>query len=250
MYTISMPVFDGFDDLPFPVWTRHDVDLLESIDPDLCFGLTNVVEYLAHNNGILDSRNFDLILLMHAVVNSGGREDIYSLHGTEAIVSVASEFCLIDCLYDRQSLEALELQDNGVLFLAVNEASSAALDAALCLSDRASSVFRYRSVRPCLALFGVWEEFAGTILATLLTLGEVSTKIGFLIEYLKASKMVPLDDVTAMSMLLKLSDVGLFDVYWDDRLDGIISINVEAAGIFLLFSDREDLARQLAELTQ
>lgn len=250
MYTTSMPVFDDSDDLPFPVWTRHDVDLLESIDPDLCFGLTNVVEYLAHNEGIVDSRNFDLILLMHAVVNAGSREDIYSMQGTETIVSVASEFCLVDCLYDKQSLEALELQDNGVLFLAVHESSSAALDAAICLSDRTSSVFRYRSVRPSLALFGAWEEFAETILAMLLTLGELSTNIGFLIEYLKVSNLGHLDDMTAMSMLLKLADVGLFDLCLDDDLDGVLSINVQAAGIFLLFSDREKLARQLAELSQ
>ena len=250
IYTISMPVFDSSDDLPFPVWTKHDVDLLEAIDPDYCWGLTNIVEYLTRHNGILDSHNFDLILLMHAVVNSGVREDIYSMQGTEAIVSVASEFCLIDCLYDKQSLEALELQDNGVLYMAVHESSSSALDAAICLSDRESSVFRNRVVRPCLALFGAWEDFAGTILETLLTLGELSTKIGFLIEYLKAAELIPSDDMMAMGMLLKLSDVGLFDVHLDDDLDGVISTNVQAAGIFLLFSDREDLARRLAAMTE
>jgi len=244
-----MPIFDD-DDIPFPVWTQHDVDLLEAIDPFLLYGLTNVVEYLVTRNGLVDNEKFDLLLLMHAVANKDSREDMYSLDETEAVIGVASEFCLVDCLYDRQSLEALELQDNGVLFLAVNESNGAALDAAVCLSARSSSMFRYDAVRPSLALFGEWETISGEILKALLTMGQTSTKIGFLVEYLKASKNIPLDDLLLIGILLKLAEVGLFNIYLDNESDGVLSINTQAAGIFLLFSNREELARRLAELTE
>ena len=49
--------------------------------------------------------------------------------------------------------------------------------------------FRYDAVRPSLALFGEWETISGVILQSLLTMGQTSTKIGFLVEYLKASKI-------------------------------------------------------------
>jgi hypothetical protein len=53
-----------------------------------------------------------------------------------------------------------------------------------------------------------------------------------------------------IGILLKLAEVGLFNIYLDNESDGVLSINTQAAGIFLLFSNREELARRLAELTE
>lgn len=199
------------------------------------------------NEGFVEDDTLDLILVFHSVAN--WNDDGYSFDEAERIVAVASEFCLIDCVYDNQVLTLVELQDNAVLFLALNEEHESALQAAVCLAKNDRSLLSNTATRPSLALFGVWEETAAYILGSMLTRGLVSDSIGSLMDNTSIDGVTVYSEIEFVDILRKLSAVGLFTVSFKD--DGLAMINIEPqpAGLFLLFSNRVEMAKRLASLS-
>lgn len=232
---------------PIPSWSPDDITVLSAIEQSTKSGLINILKFLVMNEGLVEDETLDLILVFHSVAN--WNDDGYSFDEAEKIVAVASEFCLVDCVYDNQVLTMAELQDNAVLFLALNEEHEAALEAAVCLSGNDRSILSNVATRPSLALFGVWEETAAYILGSMLTRGLVSDSIGSLMESTNVDGVSVYSEVEFVDVLRKLSAVGLFTVGFED--DGLATIKIEPqpAGLFLLFSNRVEMAKRLASLS-
>lgn len=199
------------------------------------------------NEGFVEDDTLDLILVFHSVAN--WNDDGYSFDEAERIVAVASEFCLIDCVYDNQVLTLVELQDNAVLFLALNEEHESALEAAVCLAKNDRSLLSNTATRPSLALFGVWEETAAYILGSMLTRGVVSDSIGSLMDNTSIDGVTVYSEIEFVDILRKLSAVGLFTVSFKDDGRAMINIEPQPAGLFLLFSNRVEMAKRLASLS-
>lgn len=242
-----MPVFDnsGFDFFA-PTWTSADVDILSSVEPRFIDGMLNLLTFLVREKGYTQDATIDLILFFHSIVNITGSG--YTFDDAEAIVALCSEFCMIDCVYENQVLCAVELSDNGVLFLGVYGDAGAALEAAICLSARRHSIFSHAPTRPSLSLFGWWEDYAVFLINCLLTKGTLSVSISFLMREAKKAGAPTVTDVQFVDILRKLCGVGLFDVSISGSSPATVRLLKQPAGLFLLFSERVEMARALSLL--
>ena len=117
---------DKFD---LPVWSSDDVTSLLLIDLDATIGITNLLKFLIQNKGYVKDSTMDLMFVISSVVLFG--QDNHIFKDAEKIVSLATEFCLVDTVYDNQTLEAIGLSDNSVLYLALQDETDAALEAAV-----------------------------------------------------------------------------------------------------------------------
>lgn len=242
-----MPIYDNSDfSFPVPTWTSEDVEVLFSLEPRFVEGALNLISYMVGERGYTQDVTIDLILVFHSIVNLTGGN--YSFDDTEAIVALCSEFCMIDCVYENQVLSAVELLDNGVLFLGMHGDSTVAIDAAVCLSERRTSIFSHPATLPSLSLFGIWEEYAVTILDCLLTNKSLSASISFLMKTATAHGLDVSSDIEFIDVLRKLCSVGLFTVSISKSGSADVTIVRQPAGLFLLFSDRVEMARKLSLL--
>jgi hypothetical protein len=241
-----MPIFEDDTDFPIPTWTNDDVEVLDSIDDDLIFGISNLLKFIVHEQGVVHDQTLDLALVFHSIVNSG--TETYSFDQAETVVSVASEFCLIDCVFENQVLSMVEVRDNAVLFFAIHDEFDYALEAAVCLSSRSDSLLSNISTRPSLSLFGSWEAFATVLLYSLLTEGKLSGSISLLMKKAKTHGLEIDSTLSFVDSIRKLSAAGLFSVNISKREKAVVSINKQPAGLFLLFCGETELARKLAEL--
>lgn len=241
-----MPIFDDTHGFPIPSWTSDDVTVLEAIDHRYSQGICYLLSFLIANNGFVDDDTLDLILIFNSVVNLSDQE--YSFEETEKLVALASEFCLIDCVYENQVLTLVELRDNAVLYLAINEEHNLALEAGVCLGRKSHSILSNIACRPSLSLFGEWEELAVLILSSMLTRKRTSASIGFLMKHTKKDGLETTSDMEFVDCLRKLCEVGLFSMVVDSDEVAKISIQAQPAGLFLLFSNNTDLAKRLASL--
>lgn len=242
-----MPIFDDEYGFPVPTWTTDDVTVLEAIDDSLSVGISRLLGFVIREQGLVDDATLDLILVFHSVIS--GTDEKYSFDDAERVVTVASEFCLIDCVYDNQVLSMVELRDNAVLYLALQDEHTLALEAAVCLSKNDRSLLSTSATRPSLALFGQWEDLAATILSVMLTNGQMSDSIGSLMNNVVKEGVYVQSEVEFVDLLRKLTAVGLFSVSISRKDRAVVSIESQAAGLFLLFSGRSDLARRLAEIS-
>ena len=156
-------------------WSSDDINSLLVIDPDAIVGIKNLLFFIVDNHGVVRDKTMDLMLAINSVVQFG--QDNYYFKDAEKVVSLASEFCLVDCRKDKQVLEAIGLADNSVLFLAIHGEEDWALEAALCLTGRRKSIMQDETIRPSLCLFGYWEKTSVSLLKTVLTTGGLSVKI-------------------------------------------------------------------------
>lgn len=241
-----MPIFDD-NDFPVPSWTTTDVEILDSVDEFYRPGLINLLQYVVREQGAVFCDTLDLSLVVHSIANISN--DLYSFAHSDSIVAVASEFCLVDCVYDGQVLGGIELKDNAVLFLGINDEPNYALEAAVCLSKSSDSLMRTAATLPTLSLFGHWEDFAVSILTVLLTKCGVSSKISVLHKIVKKLDIGVSTELEFVDCMRKLCAVNLLSVELNDSAEAVVSINVQPAGLFLLFSNRVELARRLAEIS-
>tara|TARA_R110000803_G_scaffold37598_11_gene81095 strand:- start:16365 stop:17093 length:729 start_codon:yes stop_codon:yes gene_type:complete len=241
-----MSLNNGESALPNPTWTKDDVIVLEAIDDYYAAGLIRFLGFLVGCEGTLSDSTFDLILVVHSIINP--MNEYYSFDDAESLVAVASEFCLVDCEYENQVLSMVELQDNAVLFLAMHGEHNFALDAAVCLSVQASSIMSDRTVLPSLALFGEWEEIATIVLDALLTQGKLRDSIGWLMEETSHTILCN-SEIEFVGIVRKLCASGLLDVTIGVDDKALVGIEQKAAGLFLLFSGRTEMARTLADLS-
>jgi len=245
-----MPIFNFDDedsDVPIPTWTPDQIQSLESINPFYVPGIVNLLKFLVHEKGTLLDSVLDLTFVLHSVANMDNSD--YTLSRTDGLVAIASEFCLIDCLYDGSVLAGIEMLDNAVLFLALNDQANFALEAAVCLKDKNSSIMQTSAVLPSLSLFGHWEEFASTVLACLLTNASTSSKMSTLFKVIKHLDIGVNSEIEFVDHIRKLCAVNLLSLNISESSDAVVSINHQPAGLFLLFSNQEKLARRLAELS-
>jgi len=226
-------------------WSSDDIDALLVIDPDAIVGIKNLLYFLVDNDGVVKDKNMDLMLAVNSVVQFG--QDNYYFKNAEKIVSLASEFCLVDCRKDQQVLEAIGLSDNSVLFLAIHEEDDCALDAALCLRNRRGSIMQDETTLPCLSLFGYWESTAVSLLKTVLINGGLSAKISGLRKKAEQERLVFESDLEFVDCLRNLCEVGLFNTRIDKSGIAHVDIIEEAAGLFLVLCGHVDLARKLAD---
>lgn len=241
-----MSFFDQDAPENLPAWTPEDVEVLQAVDPFCVPGICNVLAFIIANHGFVEDDTLDLALIFHSVAN--WNDDGYSFDDAEKVIAVASEFCLIDCVYDNQVLTLVEVQDNAVLFLALHDQHSSALEAAICLTDRDSSMFSNSSTLPSLSLFGEWEEFAVMLVDSLLTRGRLSDSIGSLMEHCAEAGLPVTSELEFVDTVRKLCAVGLLSVEIDDKGLATVHIERQPAGLFLLFSNRIEMAKSLASL--
>ena len=231
---------DKFD---LPVWSSDDVTSLMLIDFDAAVGINNLLKFLIQNNGYVKDSTMDLMFVISSVVLFG--QDNHVFKDAEKIVSLATEFCLIDTVSDNQTLEAIGLSDNSVLYLALQDETDAALEASVCLSKKKGSVMQEEAIRPSLALYGNWEDRAINILDLILTNGKTRIRISELRDIVFASDLVFHTDLEYVDFIRKLCTIGLLDININKKGTAIVSIKEEAAGLFLVFSGNVDLAKTL-----
>jgi len=225
-------------------WSSDDIDALLIIDPDAIVGIKNLLFFLIDNKGVAKDKSMDLMLVINSVVQFG--QDNFYFKNAEKVVSLASEFCLVDCRKDQQVLEAIGLADNSVLFLAIHDEDDWALEAALCLVNRRGSIMQNEITRPSLCLFGYWERTAVSLLKTVLTTGGLSVNISELRKNAEQEKLVFESDLEFVDCLRNLCEVGLFSTRIDKSGVAHVDIVEEAAGLFLVLCGHVDLARELA----
>ena len=244
-----MPIFEEDSNLPIPTWTLDEVVILESIDDFYSAGIINMLQFLVAEEGAVLDETIDLTLVMHSVVNI--HNDKYSFEQTDILLALASEFCLIDSVYDRQVLGGVELLDNAVLYLAIHGEADYALEAAVCLSNNSKSIMQVSAVMPSLSLFGHWEEFAATIIHCMLTHHTTCSKMSILYSAIETLDVGVDSEVDFVDYIRKLCAVNLLSLEMPKSYDAEASVqlNVQAAGLFLLFSNRVELAKNLADLT-
>lgn len=244
-----MPIFEEDSNLPIPTWTRDEVVILEAIDDFYAAGIINMLQFLVAEEGAVLDETIDLTLVMHSVVNI--HNDKYSFEQTDILLALASEFCLIDSVYDRQVLGGVELLDNAVLYLAIHGEADYALEAAVCLSSNSKSIMQVSAVMPSLSLFGHWEEFAAVIIDCMLTRGTTCSKMSILYSAIETLDVGVDSEVDFVDYIRKLCAVNLLSLEMpkSSEDEASVQLNVQAAGLFLLFSNRVDLAKDLANLT-
>jgi hypothetical protein len=244
-----MPIFEEDSNLPIPTWTRDEVVVLESIDDFYAAGIINMLQFLVAEEGAVLDETIDLTLVMHSVVNI--HNDKYSFEQTDILLALASEFCLIDSVYDRQVLGGVELLDNAVLYLAIHGEADYALEAAVCLSSNSKSIMQVSAVMPSLSLFGHWEEFAAVIIDCMLTHRTTCSKMSILYSAIETLDVGVDSEVEFVDYIRKLCEVNLLSLEMPKSSDdeASVQLNVQAAGLFLLFSNRVELAKNLANLT-
>ncbi len=231
---------DKFD---LPVWTSDDVTSLLLIDYDATIGISNLLKFLIQNEGHVEDSTMDLMLVISSVVLFGQENHIFK--DAEKVVSLAAEFCLVDTVSDNQTLEAIGLSDNSVLYLALHDETDAALEAAVCLSNKKGSIMQETLIRPALSLYGHWEENAISILNLILTKGQTRIRISELRDMVFGSELDLHTDLEFVDFVRKLCTIGLLDMTINKKGNAIVSINEEAAGLFLVFSGNVDLAKTL-----
>lgn len=236
-----MPIFDNDSEMPIPTWTMDDVEVLEAVDTYYCSGLVELIRFLIAEQGVFMDETLDITIVVHSLMQKQ-----YTFDEVENLISVASEFCLIDCLYQRQNLMAMELADNAVLFLALQEEDDSALEAALIRSRAKDSLFVSTDTRPSLGLFGHWEDLASELLFCMLTRGTLSDTIGSTYKYMSA---IFKTDIEFVDFIRKMCEIGLISTEIEESGKAKIKIEPVASGLFLLFSSRTDLAATLADLT-
>ncbi len=242
-----MPIYESESNFPIPTWTKDDVAVLDAIDDYYVDGIIRFLGFLISSEGIVADSTLDLILVVQSVINS--TEDHYSFDDAERLMAVASEFCLVDCVYENQVLSMVELQDNAVLFLAIHGEHNYALEAAVCLSANERSMLCDATVRPSLSLFGDWEEISAVLLNALLTQGKLCDSIGSLMDKTSKSGLWINSEVEFVDVVRKLCAVGLLNVTIGKNDKAVVAIEEKAAGLFLLFSGRTDMARKLADIS-
>jgi len=231
---------DKFD---LPVWTSDDVTSLLLIDYDATIGISNLLKFLVQNDGHVEDSTVDLMFVISSVVLFGQENHIFK--DAEKIVSLAAEFCLVDTVSDNQTLEAIGLSDNSVLYLALHDETDAALEAAVCLSNKKGSIMQEASIRAALSLYGYWEENAISILNLILTKGRTRIRISELRDMVFGSELNLHTDLEFVDFVRKLCTIGLLNMTINKKGNAIVSINEEAAGLFLVFSGNVDLAKTL-----
>jgi len=231
---------DNFD---LPVWSSDDVTALLLIDFDAVVGISNLLKFLIQNKGYVKDSTMDLMLVLSSVVLFGQGSHVFK--NADKVLSLATEFCLVDTVMDNKTLEAVGLSDNSVLFLALHDETDAALEAAVCLSSKKGSILQEPKIRPALSLFGDWEDRAADTLQLILTEGKTSIRITELRDIVFGSNLQLETDLEFVDFIRKLCTIGLLDMVINKKGDSIISINEEAAGLFLVFSGNVDLAKTL-----
>ena len=231
---------DKFD---LPVWSSDDITSLLLIDFDATIGITNLLKFLIQNKGYVKDSTMDLMFVISSVVLFG--QDNHIFKNAEKIVSLATEFCLVDTVYDNQTLEAVGLSDNSVLYLALQDETDAALEAAVCLSQKKGSVMQDGAIRPALSLYGSWEDKSISILDLILTKGKTRIRISELRDIVSTSDLDFHTDLEYVDFIRKLCTIGLLDININKKGNAVISINEQSAGLFLVFSGNVDLAKTL-----
>jgi hypothetical protein len=239
-----MHIFDNDEDFPFPIWTTDDVEVLETIEHFWAIGLVELLQFLIDEQGIFQDETLDISVVIHSVINS--LKDQYSFDQVDTIVSIASEFCLINSRHDKQNLSSIELTDNAILYLALQEEDDLALEGALIRSEVPTSIFSAEVTRPALSLFGHWEDLSGMLLFSMLTRGVLHDTIGSTFKYVST---IFTNELEFVDLVRKLCDVGLLSTEILESGEARVKIEIPAAGIFLLLSNRTDLASQLAHLS-
>lgn len=242
-----MPIFDNDSNFPVPTWTKDDVVVLEAIDDYYALGIVRFLGFLISNEGIVADSTLDLILVVQSIVNDS--DEKYSFDDAERIVTLSSEFCLVDCVYENQVLAMIELQDNAVLFLAIQGEDHYALEAAVCLAQDEKSLLFDGAVRPSLSLFGDWENIGAVVLESMLTRRLLSDSIGSLMDHTSNTGLWITSEVEFVDVIRKLCAVGLLSVDIVDTGRAMVTVQEKAAGLFLLFSGRTELAKELADLS-
>lgn len=238
----------NFDSEPnIPKWTPDNMEVLDSLNSFYVPGIINLLKFLVHEKGTVVDATMDLSLVLHSIANM--HNDDYSFNRSDTLVALASEFCLIDCIYEGKVLAGVEMLDNAVLFLGLHDEANYALEAAVCLSETASSLLAIPASLPSLSLFGHWEEFASTVLACLLTNASTSSKMSTLFKVIKHLDIGVNSEIEFVDHIRKLCAVNLLSLNISESSDAVVSINHQPAGLFLLFSNQEKLARRLAELS-
>jgi len=231
---------DKFD---LPVWTSDDVTSLLLIDLDATVGINNLLKFLIQNKGHVQDSTMDLMFVVSSVILFGQNNHVFK--DAEKIVSIATEFCLVDTVSSNQTLEAIGLSDNSVLYLALQDETDAALEAAVCLSKKKGSVMQESTIRPALSLYGNWEDRSINILDLILTKGKRRIRISELRDMAIGSDLDLQTDLEFVDFIRKLCAVGLLDTTINKKGSATVSINEEAAGLFLVFSGNVDLAKTL-----
>jgi hypothetical protein len=239
-----MPIFDHEEEYPFPIWTMDDVEVLENIDDFWSIGIVELLHFLINEDGKYEDDTLDITVVIHSVVNS--LKDQYSFDEVSGLLSIASEFCLVDCNYHKQNLLSIEISDNAILYLALQEEDELALEGALQRARDLCSIFNNIVTRGALTLFGHLEDQASELLNSMLTRDVLDDTIDSTFKYI--SYMFT-DKLAFVDFIRKMCDVGLISTEIQDTGTAKIIIHPPATGIFLLLSNRTELAIKLAHLS-
>jgi len=222
------------------------MEVLDSLNSFYVPGIINLLKFLVHEKGTVVDATMDLSLVLHSIANM--HNDDYSFNRSDTLVALASEFCLIDCIYEGKVLAGVEMLDNAVLFLGLHDEANYALEAAVCLSETASSLLAIPASLPSLSLFGHWEEFAATILACLLTSARGYSKMSTLFKVVEQLDIGVTTEIDFVDHIRKLCAVNLLNLRLNDEGEAFVHINHQPAGLILILSNRSELATRLADL--
>lgn len=227
-------------------WTET-LHTLSAIDPKWLPGIRNVLKFMVTEKGILIDETIDLTVIFHEIVNLNG--NMYTFAEAETVLTMCSEFCLLNLVYDRQVLSMAELQDNAVFLLQSLKEYEYTLEGAILLSYQKSSLFNNDITRPSMSLFGPWEEIAGDLLAALLTRRLMCDTVSSLRKWVGNIDGGNIHPRVFVDRLRKLEAAGLINVEMQEGTEPVVEIIEEAAGLFLLLTNRLELVKLLASLS-
>ena len=241
-----MAFFDQDSPQQYQSWAPEDIRVLGEVSGTVVPGVLNLLRFVLASEGHVSDESLDLMLVLHSAINGKGND--YSFVGAESVVAVASEFCLIDCSYERQTLQSVEMQDNAVLFAALHGDYDTALEGAVLLSKDSHSLLSNQATLASLCLFGHWEYLTASMLAALLTRGLTCDSIGSLMKNVAGDGVYIHSDLEFVDTVRKLCAVGIFSIAIDTEGQANVCIERNPAGLFLLFTDRVEMAKSLASL--
>ena len=219
------------------------LEALSVIDEYWQPGITNALMFLVGEKGIIVDSTRDLTHVFTDVVNFGGWS--YDFDQTETVLALCSEFCLLNMMRSGRELHALEVQDNATFFLASQGEFDGALEVAVLRSFQKASIFHNEITRASMCLFGTWDEVAGDILSSFLTRGLLCDSVSSLCRHVGDGNTHP---KVFVDRLRKLETVGL--VFIDmSKEEPVVTLVPDSAGLFLLFSNRTDLVKRLADIS-
>lgn len=225
---------------------HEESSLLLEIDQRNFEAIHQLIKFLNYNDGVVADSTLDLILVIHSVLNECGMN--FSFDDTDSVVSLASEFCIINYIKDGQSLEGIELADNSPMLCLIADDYDSIIDSAIILSQRKSSFYSDKVTLAAMSLYGHWEEGALCLTRSVIKSGRLHAPVDTMRSSMESLGFLFESDLQYVDFINKLSDTHLIKKSVSKSGVGKITLNPSSAGMFLVLGGHSQEAHRLSDI--